>query len=299
MSDGGGGVQVISGGTVALGTAAVPSGGCASAVSSSASGVAANDTIIYNPNTDPTVVQGYRPSASGSLYIWAFPSANKVSFVVCNPSSATITPGTLSVNWKVLSIPSSGSSSPALTSITPDDGAQGATITGVTLSGSNLSGATINTPTGITVSNVTTSASSIMATFTISATAPTGPQSVTVTNGGVTSNAVTFTINAASFTPIRINSGGGAYTDIMGNVWSADSGYNSGNVLTTTSAIAGTPDQPLYQNWRAALDNSPLIYTFNSIPNGSYTVNLDFADPQDYAAGQRVFNVAINGVTVL
>jgi hypothetical protein len=96
------GVQVISGGTVALGTAAIPSGGCAPAVTSTASGVAANDTIIYNTNTDPTVVQGYRPSSSGSLYIWAFPTANNVSFAVCNPSSAPITPGALSVNWKVM-----------------------------------------------------------------------------------------------------------------------------------------------------------------------------------------------------
>jgi hypothetical protein len=98
----GGGVQVISGGTVSLGTAAVPSGACAPAVTSNASGVAANDTIIYNTNTDPTVVQGYRPSASGSLYIWAFPSANNVSFVVCNPSAASINPGALSLNWKVM-----------------------------------------------------------------------------------------------------------------------------------------------------------------------------------------------------
>jgi hypothetical protein len=98
----GGGVALISGGTVALGTASVPAGGCAPAVTSSASGVAVTDTIIYNTSTDPTVVNGYRPSSSGSLYIWAFPAANNVSFVVCNPSAAPITPGALSLNWKVM-----------------------------------------------------------------------------------------------------------------------------------------------------------------------------------------------------
>ena len=98
----GGGVSLISGGTVALGTGAIPSGACAPTVTSSASGVAVTDTIIYNTSTDPTVVTGYRPSASGSLYIWAFPAANSVSFVVCNPASATITPGALSLNWKVM-----------------------------------------------------------------------------------------------------------------------------------------------------------------------------------------------------
>jgi hypothetical protein len=98
----GGGVQLISGGTVAMGTAAIPSGACAPAVTSSASGVADNDTIIYNTNTDPTRVTGYAPSTFGSLYIWAFPTANNVSFVVCNPSSSSITPGPLSLNWTVM-----------------------------------------------------------------------------------------------------------------------------------------------------------------------------------------------------
>jgi hypothetical protein len=95
-------VQLISGGTNALGTAAIAQGACAPPVTSGASGVAVSDTIIYNTSTDPTKVTGYAPSASGSLYIWAFPAANSVSFVVCNPSTSPITPGPLSLNWKVL-----------------------------------------------------------------------------------------------------------------------------------------------------------------------------------------------------
>ena len=86
---------------------------------------------------------------------------------------------------------------PSLNGINPNSGTQGATITNVTLSGSNLAGATINAPTGINVSNVTTSVGSVTATFAISASAPTGAQSVTVTTGGGTSNGVTFTVNAA------------------------------------------------------------------------------------------------------
>jgi hypothetical protein len=119
-----------------------------------------------------------------------------------------------------------------------------------------------------------------------------------VTAGGVTSNGVTFTVNPA-FTPIRINSGGGAYTDTLGNVWSADSNYNGGALVSTVNAISGTPDPALYQNWRAGPDGFPLIYTFTGIPSGTRTVTLDFADAVSTAAGQRVFNVAINGVTVL
>jgi hypothetical protein len=185
---------------------------------------------------------------------------------------------------------------PSLTSITPNSGAQGGTV-GVTIAGSNLSGATINAPTGITVSNVTASAGSITATLAISSTAPTGAQSITVTAGGVTSNSIVFTVSA--FTPIRINSGGGTYTDMQGNVWSPDSGYSGGSVVSTANVIAGTPDPGLYQNWRAGPDGAPLIYTFTGIQNGTRTVTLDFADAVSTAAGQRVFSVAINGVTVL
>ena len=210
------------------------------------------------------------------------------------PQSVTVTAGGVTSNAVTFTV----NPAPALTSITPNNGTQG-TAVGVTIAGLNLTGATINAPTGITVSGVTVTASSITATFTIAGTAPTGPQSVTVTAGGVTSNAVTFTVNAA-FAPIRINTGGGAYTDSMGNVWSADSNYSSGTTAaSTTNLIAGTADPALYQNWRGSPDTGPMAYTFNGIPNGNRTVTLDFADPIATAAGQRVFNVTINGVTVL
>jgi hypothetical protein len=57
----GGGVQLISGGTAAMGTAAIPQGACASPVTSRASGVAVNDTIIYN--TKHGSDEGYRVRA--------------------------------------------------------------------------------------------------------------------------------------------------------------------------------------------------------------------------------------------
>jgi hypothetical protein len=209
------------------------------------------------------------------------------------PQSVTVTAGGVTSNAVTFTV----NPAPALTSITPNNGTQG-TAVGVTIVGSNLTGATINPPTGITVSGVTVTSTSITATFTISSTAPTGPQSVTVTVGGVTSNPVIFTVNS-SFTPIRINAGGAAYTDTMGNVWSADSNYSGGTAASTTNTIAGTPDQPLYQHWRGAPDTGPLTYTFTGIPNGSRTVVLDFSDTSATAAGQRWFNVTINGVTVL
>lgn len=92
---------IVGSGTAAMGTGAITSGTCATVVTVSASGVATTDTIKYTPNTDPTAVTGYGPSASGSLYIWAYPTANNVNFKVCNNTAGSITPSALTLNWQV------------------------------------------------------------------------------------------------------------------------------------------------------------------------------------------------------
>ena len=188
---------------------------------------------------------------------------------------------------------------PALTSMTPSSGVLG-TAVNVTLAGSNLAGASINAIAGISISNIGSTASQVTATFTIASNAATGPRNVTLTTSAGASNVLTFTINAgtAVFTPVRINAGG-AYTDAQGNVWSADNGFNGGNAGSTTAAIAGTSDQPLFRTWRTGPDRQPLVYTFNGIPNGNHTVALGFDETVVSSSGLRVFNVIINGQTVL
>jgi hypothetical protein len=98
----------------------------------------------------------------------------------------------------------------------------------------------------------------------------------------------------SSFTPIRVRSGGAAYTDSLSQVWSADTGFSGGSTFSSNVAIAGTADQPLYRNERFG----NFSYNF-SVPNGSYTVTLKFAEIYQTAVGARRFNVAINGQTVL
>ncbi len=97
----------------------------------------------------------------------------------------------------------------------------------------------------------------------------------------------------------RVNAGGPQYTDSQGNVWSADENYTGGTAAVTTSAIAGAlpgaGDQALYQSQRWG---NPFSYVFN-VPAGSYQVTLKFAETYWTAAGDRVFNVSINGNTVL
>lgn len=95
------GSGTIAAGTAALGTGAISSGTCATAVTASATGVATTDTVQYTPNTDPTAVTGYAPSATGSLYIWAYPTSGNVNFKVCNNTSGSITPSALTLNWRV------------------------------------------------------------------------------------------------------------------------------------------------------------------------------------------------------
>jgi len=98
--------QTIANGTAALlntptGSTAITSGACASTVTVSASGVVTTDSIVYTPNVDPQGVTGYSASASGSLYIWAYPTSGNVNFEVCNNTGSSITPSALTLNWRV------------------------------------------------------------------------------------------------------------------------------------------------------------------------------------------------------
>jgi hypothetical protein len=102
----------------------------------------------------------------------------------------------------------------------------------------------------------------------------------------------------AQTTVIRVNAGGPAYTDSAGQVWSADTGYNSGTTYSTGPAIAGTTDDALYKTGRydSASTAPTLQYSF-TVPNGGYEVRLYFADGA--GVGKRKLNVQMEGVTVL
>jgi hypothetical protein len=95
--------------------------------------------------------------------------------------------------------------------------------------------------------------------------------------------------------PIIINCGGPTYLDRAGQLWSADMDFVGGSTFSTTLSITGTSDPTLYQTVRYA----PTL-TYNiPVVNGTYTVTLYFAEIYFNALGQRVFNVSIEGQTVL
>jgi hypothetical protein len=100
--------------------------------------------------------------------------------------------------------------------------------------------------------------------------------------------------------PIRVNCGGPSYTDSNGQVWQADSGYNTGTASTNTQITSGTSDPVLYQSNRYTATTTPLIYSF-AVANGAYRVNLFFAENASglQAVGARVFNVKLNSLLVL
>lgn len=91
----------VASGTSALGTAAIASATCATVVTTTATGTASTDAISWNPNGSIKAITGYIPSTSGGLTIAAFPTANNVNFDVCNWTSASITPGAVTLNWRV------------------------------------------------------------------------------------------------------------------------------------------------------------------------------------------------------
>lgn len=92
----------VASGTATLGTTAIASGASATLVTVAATGVATTDVIDWGFNGNPNTVTGYNAaSTTGCLVITAYPTAGNVNFLVSNPTAASITPGALTLNWKV------------------------------------------------------------------------------------------------------------------------------------------------------------------------------------------------------
>ena len=92
----------VASGAKALATGAIGSAACTSAQTDTATGTATTDTIVATFNGDPTAVTGYVPLTTGMLTIIPYPTANTVNFKVCNNTSASITPGAITLNWRVV-----------------------------------------------------------------------------------------------------------------------------------------------------------------------------------------------------
>jgi len=97
--------------------------------------------------------------------------------------------------------------------------------------------------------------------------------------------------------PVSINSGGAATGSFV-----ADTGFSGGSTTSTSVAInvslipAPVPPQAVYQTGRTGVST----YTLGGFTAGSsHQVQLHFAEIVFTASRQRMFNILINGVTVL
>ncbi len=116
------------------------------------------------------------------------------------------------------------------------------------------------------------------------------------------SDDVTITVNGSggggTTARYRINAGGGSYTDSLGQVWSADQGFNTGSTSSTTAAIAGTVEDTLFRTERWDGSTLPELQYSLAVPNGTYRVKLYFAEIYSGAqsVGARVFDVLVESV---
>ncbi len=262
-----------------------PAGGVTVALSSgntSAATVPASVMVAANATSATFTVTSIAVTSSATAVITATYNGSASATLTVNPAATGLTSLTLNPTSVV------GGSANSTGTVTLNGSApSGGTV--VTLGSSNTSAATVP-------ASVTVPANASSATFTVTSLAVGASASVTITAtfGGAKTATLTVT-PPASFKPVRINSGGPAYTDSLGQAWVADTSYTGGSVYTTTSTITNTADPTLYKTSRYG---SSFKYAITA-PAGSYSVTLKFAELYWTSAGKRVFNVAINGTNVL
>jgi hypothetical protein len=94
--------RLIANGVTAMPTIAVPANSCsAAATTATATGAFTGDSPAVSFASDPTGVTGYGGGTSGGITINSWPTANQMNFKLCNQTSSSITPGALSVNWRI------------------------------------------------------------------------------------------------------------------------------------------------------------------------------------------------------
>jgi hypothetical protein len=99
-----------------------------------------------------------------------------------------------------------------------------------------------------------------------------------------------------------INAGGFSYVDpatgidyVSDRAFASGSfGYTGGSAASTGSGIAGTTRDPLYQKQRVGMSD----YRF-AVPDGTYRVDLSFAELQAIGPGDRIFSVAFENAPLI
>jgi uncharacterized repeat protein (TIGR02543 family) len=286
-SDAAGNVSAVSG-VLAVTTAAgvdttppsVPTGLVASSVTSS------SVTLTWNPSTDNVGVTGYDISVST---LDSIRTATTTTFTWSSLQPAT------QYTFAVRAKDAAGNVSGPSASLTVMTGTSGRTLTITAGSGGTTDPApgTYSYQAGATVS-VTATASSgyTFAGWSGAATGTTNP--VTVTMDADQTLAATFTATPQS---VSINVGGPATGTFLADAYfSGGTTYSSTSTVDTSGLTGTAPPAAVFQTERYG----PFTYTIPNLTAGApYVVTLYFAETYLSAAGQRLFDVTINGTKVL
>ena len=132
---------------------------------------------------------------------------------------------------------------------------------------------------------------------------PTLPPTATPTSTPTATGTLPSATPTPVATPLYVNCAGPQYVSgSSGITWLADQaysagswGYRAGTAFSSAGPISGTTDPVLYETERA---DTGVTYVF-TLPNLVYNVTLKYAETYHTAAGQRVFNVVLNGTTVI
>jgi beta-glucanase (GH16 family) len=96
--------------------------------------------------------------------------------------------------------------------------------------------------------------------------------------------------------PLKINCGGPAYRDFLADqMWSADAeyGYLDGSSHQNTATTTGANDPVLFRSELSGAAEYRI-----RVPNGTYIVYLMMSENYFSQAGKRLFDIAVQGVTV-
>lgn len=68
----------------------------------SVTGAASTDVVLWNPDGPIDGVTGFGADDTGAVSIQAYAITNNVRFRFCNPTTGTINPGAITVNWRII-----------------------------------------------------------------------------------------------------------------------------------------------------------------------------------------------------
>ncbi len=275
--------------------------GFTGAVSFTATGLPSGVTASFSPTSSTT---------SSVLTLTASSTATTggpVTVTINGVSGSTMANTTIALTVNP-SVTSGFTISPSASSLSVAQGSSGTdTITVTDIGGftGSVAFTASGMPSGVAAAfNPTSSATSSVLTLTASSTATTGTFTITVTGTSGTTATTSFTLDVGTSgggsTPVYIDAGGAA-----SGSWAADEDFSGGAAFTytntvSTSLLTGTvPPQTVLQSQRYG-NGASLTYTIPGYTAGtSHTVTLYFVENYVTAAGQREFNVLINGTQVL